>query len=177
HGRADTGPYRRRGRRSATPCSRQVAARRAGQARRGARPDAGMSQISFTGLVIVAAVAFAVPLVLALLPRLHLSAGAVELAVGIAIGPAGLGWVTPDAAIQVLAALGLAYLLFLAGLEVDLAHLRGPLLRRAWLGFGASVILAVAVGYALQGAGLVGDGAIVAVILSASYLGAIATTL
>src|SRR5437588_239828 len=82
----------------------------------------------------------------------------VELAVGIAIGPAGLGWVTPDAAIQVLAALGLAYLLFLAGLEVDLAHLRGPLLRRAWLGFGASLILAVGIGYALQGAGLVGDG-------------------
>jgi Kef-type K+ transport system membrane component KefB len=141
------------------------------------RAPAVVGQTSFTGLVIVAGVAFAVPLLLALLPRLHLSAGAVELAVGIAIGPAGLGWVAPDAPIQILAALGLAYLLFLAGLEVDLAHLRGPLLRRAWLGFGASVILAVGVGYALQGAGLVGDGAIVAVILSASYLGAIATTL
>jgi len=136
-----------------------------------------MGEDSFTGLLIVAAVAFAVPLVLALLPRLRLSAGVAELAIGIAIGPSGLGWVEVDEPIRVLAALGLAYLLFLAGLEVDLVHLRGRPLRVAGLGFAASVILAVGVGYALQGAGLVGNGAIVAVVLSASYLGAIATTL
>jgi Kef-type K+ transport system membrane component KefB len=136
-----------------------------------------VGETAFTGLAVVAAVAFAVPLLLALVPRPRLSAAAVELAVGIAIGPAALGWVTPDEPIRVLAALGLAYLLFLAGLEVDLAHLRGPLLHRAWLGYGASAALAAAVGFGLQGAGLVGDGAIVAVILSASYLGAIATTL
>src|SRR6266508_1579188 len=133
-----------------------------------------MGEDSFTGLLIVAAVAFAVPLVLALLPRMRLSAGVAELAIGIAIGPSGLGWVEVDEPIRVLAALGLAYLLFLAGLEVDLVHLRGRPLRVAGLGFAASVILAVGVGYALQGAGLVGNGAIVAVVLSASYLGAIA---
>jgi Kef-type K+ transport system membrane component KefB len=133
-----------------------------------------VSPPSFAGVLIVAAVAFLVPLLLALAPRVHLPAGALELAVGIAIGP-GLGWVEPDAAITVLAALGLAFLLFLAGLEVDLAHVSGGLLRRAGLAFLASAALAAAVGYALQGAALVDSGLFVAIVLSGSYLGAIAT--
>ncbi|HSJ74068.1 MAG TPA: cation:proton antiporter [Miltoncostaeaceae bacterium] len=128
-------------------------------------------------MLIVAAVAFAVPLLLGLAPRLRLSAGALELAVGIAIGPSGLGWVEIDEPIEVLAMLGLAFLLFLAGIEVDLARLRRPLLGAAGRGFLMSIGLALGVGYGLQAAGLVDGGALVAVILSATYLGAIAPVL
>ena len=136
-----------------------------------------MSQVSFTGLVIVAAVAFLVPLLLGLAPRLRLSAGALELVVGIIIGPSVLGWVTVDEPIEVLSMLGLAYLLFLAGLEIDLAHLRPRVMRVAGMGYLVSIALAAGVGYALQGAGLVGSGPLVAVILSATYLGAVAPVL
>jgi Kef-type K+ transport system membrane component KefB len=136
-----------------------------------------MAQTSFTGLAIVAAVAFLVPLLLELVPGLPIPAGVLELVVGIVIGPAVLGWVGVDDPIRVLGAIGLGYLLLLAGLEVDAAHLRGGTLKTAGLAFGISVVLAAAVGYALDAAGLVGDGGLVAVILSASYLGAIATIL
>jgi len=135
-----------------------------------------VAELSFTGLLAVAAVAFAVPLALGLAPRLRLPAGATELVVGIAIGPSALGWVEIDGAIEVLAALGLAFLLFLAGLELDPAHLRGRPLRLAGLAYLTSLVLAGAVGLALQGAGLVDDGVFVAIALSATSLGAVAIT-
>lgn len=52
-----------------------------------------------------------------------------EIVAGIALGPSGLGWVKVDLPIQILAVIGLAFLLFLAGLEIDVAGLRGPVLR------------------------------------------------
>ncbi len=49
----------------------------------------------------------------------------------LAVGPSGLGWVTSDLPVQVLSLVGLAFLLFLAGLDVELGRLRGRLLRLA----------------------------------------------
>ena len=95
-----------------------------------------MSEISLDNLLVVAAVAFAVPLALGLAPRLRLPAIVLELVSGIVIGPSGLGWVEIDAAVELMALLGLAFLLFVAGLEVDYDGLRGRLLRltvSAWL--------------------------------------------
>lgn len=138
-----------------------------------------MGGISFTGLVVVMAIAFAVPLALGLVRRAHLSAAAVELALGVAIGPQGLGWVEIDASIAVLATMGLAFLLFLAGAEVDLAHLKGATVRLAALAFVLSVALAMALGLALQLAlaGLVAGGAFVAVMLCGTHLGGVVSTL
>ena len=45
------------------------------------------------------------------------------IAAGVAIGPLGLKWVTDPASIQTLAELGLAFLLFIVGLEIDLKKL------------------------------------------------------
>ena len=95
-------------------------------------------QLSFTGLLVVGAVAFAAPLALGLAPALRLPAVVLELGTGIAIGPAGLGWIDQDEPIRVLALLGLAFLLLLAGLEVDFDSLRGRLLRVAGSGFLSS---------------------------------------
>src|SRR5918911_1081864 len=114
-----------------------------------------MPDVSFGGLVVVAAVAFAVPLLLGLFPKLRLPSAVVELVAGILIGPAVLGWVGPDdLAVQVLALIGLAFLLFLAGLEIDLRALRGRLLTFASAGFAASLALAVVAGYGSHAAGL-----------------------
>ncbi len=84
-----------------------------------------MPNVSFTGLLIVAVVAFAAPLVLALTPARRLPAIVLELVAGIVLGPSVLGWVKIDLPISILSVLGLAFLLFLAGLEVELERLRG----------------------------------------------------
>src|SRR6266536_4306546 len=97
--------------------------------------ESRMTEISFSNVVIVAAVAFAAPLALGLIPKLWLSAVVLEIVLGIAVGPSGLGWVKSDLPVQVLALVGLAFLLFLAGLHVGLGRLRGRLLRLAGLGF------------------------------------------
>jgi Kef-type K+ transport system membrane component KefB len=136
-----------------------------------------MTEISFSNVVIVAAVAFAAPLALGLIPRLRLPAVVLEIVLGIAIGPSGLGWVTSDLPVQVLALLGLAFLLFLAGLDVELGRLRGRLLQLAGLGFALSLGLALSVGYALDAAGQIRSPFFVAIVLSATSLGLVAPIL
>src|SRR5205823_12560059 len=101
------------------------------------------------------AVAFAAPLLLGFFPQLRLPAVVVEILAGIAIGPSGIGWVRVDLPIQVMSIIGLAFLLLLAGLEVDFDRLRGRLLRLTGLGFALSFGLALAVGYGLAGVALV----------------------
>src|ERR671928_1304400 len=93
-----------------------------------------MPDISLTGLVIVAAIAFLVPLGLGLAPSLRIPSVVLEITAGILIGPAVLGLVEVDLPLQVLALFGLAFLLFLAGLEIDLDRLRGARLRSAATG-------------------------------------------
>src|SRR5256885_8878836 len=92
-------------------------------------------EVSFAGVVIVAVVAFAAPLLLGFAPRLRLPEVVLQIAAGILIGPSGLGLVNVDLPIQVLGLMGLAFLLLLAGLEVDFAHLSGRLLKISAIGF------------------------------------------
>ena len=80
-----------------------------------------MLDVHFTNLLIVVAAAFVAPLALGFFPRLRLPAIVLEIVLGIIIGPSVLGWVTPDLPVSILSLIGLAFLLFLAGLE----HSRG----------------------------------------------------
>ena len=137
----------------------------------------GMPDVSFSGLVIVSAVAFAAPLLLGLFPRVRLPAVVLEIVLGIVIGPAVLGWVKADLPIQVLSLMGLAFLLFLAGLEVELERLRGRLLRLAGGGFVLSLVLALGVGASLQAAGQVRSALLIAIILVATSLGLVVPVL
>jgi Kef-type K+ transport system membrane component KefB len=130
-----------------------------------------MADISLTGILVVAAIAFTVPLVLGLAPTLHLPSVVLEIVAGIVIGPAVLGLVEVDLPLQVMALLGLAFLLFLAGLEIDLDRLRGPRLRSAAAGFVVSLAIALAFGLGLYAMGLVEAPLLVAIILSSTSLG------
>ena len=116
---------------------------------------------------------WAAPLVLGLNPALRLPAVVLEIVAGIVVGPSGLDWVHVDAPVAVLALLGLAMLLFLSGLEVDLGRLRGALGRAALAGFGVSFAVALAVGLGLDAAGLVSSPVFVAIVLSATSLGVV----
>jgi Kef-type K+ transport system membrane component KefB len=118
-------------------------------------------------------VAFLSPFLLGLLPMLRLPSVVFEIVAGIVIGPSVFGWVEVDQTIEVLALIGLAYLLFLAGLEIDFRQLRGRLLRLALMGWAVSFALAAVAGYGLKLAGLVNTPLLVAIILSATSLGVI----
>src|SRR5947209_18665931 len=87
-----------------------------------------MPDVSFLGLFIVTIVAFLAPLLLGLSPLRRLPTVVLEIVAGIIIGPSVLHWVKVDLPIQILSSLGLAFLLFLAGLEVELQRLRGRLM-------------------------------------------------
>jgi Kef-type K+ transport system membrane component KefB len=133
--------------------------------------------ISFDNLLIVVAAGFGAPLALGLVPRLRLPAVVLEIVIGIVIGPAVLGWVEIDEPVEVLSLIGLAFLLFLAGLEIDLTALRGIVLRAASAGFAISLGLAVLAGLALDVAGIADEPLLIAVILTSTSLGVIVPVL
>jgi Kef-type K+ transport system membrane component KefB len=131
-----------------------------------------MDELSFTSVAVVAAVAVAAPLALAL-SGLRLPAVVLELLLGVVVGPQVLGWAEVDGPVEVLALLGLAYLLLLAGLELDVDRLRGRLLRVTGLAYAVSFGLALAVGLGLRAGDLVRSPLLVAILLSATGLGVI----
>jgi Kef-type K+ transport system membrane component KefB len=130
-----------------------------------------MPNVSFSGLLIVVIVAFLAPLLLGLTPARRLPAIVLEIVAGIVIGPSVLGWVKVDLPISILSVLGLAFLLFLAGLEVELERLRGRLLIYVGLAFLLSLGLALLVGYGLYVAGQVVSPLLIAIILVSTGLG------
>jgi Kef-type K+ transport system membrane component KefB len=130
-----------------------------------------MPPVSFTGLMLVSAVAFAAPLLLGLAPRLRLPSVVLEIVAGIVIGPAVLGWARDDIPIQILSLLGLAMLLFLAGLEIDPARLKGRFLTLSLIGFAASLGLGLVVGEGLHAAGAIQNPLFLAIALSSTSLG------
>jgi Kef-type K+ transport system membrane component KefB len=132
---------------------------------------------SFDNLLIVVAIAFAAPFLLGLFPSVRLPSVVLEIVAGIVIGPSLLGLVEVDESVEVIALLGLAFVLFLAGLEIELDKLRGPLLRLTSLAFVLSFAIAVAVGLALDAGGLVETPLLVAIILCSTSLGVLVPVL
>jgi Kef-type K+ transport system membrane component KefB len=130
-----------------------------------------MDDLHFTNLLVVCAIAFAAPLGLSLFPKVRLPAVVLLILAGIAVGPSGLDWVQVDDPVDVFALVGLAMLLFLAGLGVEFHRLRGRMLRLTLGGFVVSFGLAVAVGFALHATGAVRSPLFVAIVLSATSLG------
>src|SRR5689334_18016809 len=136
-----------------------------------------MPDVSFVNLLAVSAVAFVIPLALGFLPRLRVPSAVFEIVAGVILGPGGLGLVHADLPVRVLAVVGLAFLLFLAGLEIDLAALRGRPLTLALGGYGITLALGLLVGLALTAAGWVDGPLLVAVALSATSLGLVVAVL
>jgi Kef-type K+ transport system membrane component KefB len=133
--------------------------------------------VHFNNLLIVVAIGLLAPLTLGFLPRLRLPAIVLEIVLGIVVGPSGLGWVKADLPVSILALLGLAFLLFLSGLEIDIERLRGQILRVTMLGFAVSFGIAVIIGLGLKAGGAVKSPLFVAIVLVATSLGVIVPVL
>ena len=129
--------------------------------------------MNFDSLVAVLAIAAAVPLILAAVPRVPVPGPVLEIVAGIVLGPAVLGVVKPDQAVRLVSTIGLAFLLFLAGLEIDVRRFRGPRARLAALALGLSALLALIIGIALHAADVVESPLLVGIILMATSLGLI----
>jgi len=136
-----------------------------------------MPEIGFTNLFLVSLIAFLAPLTVALVPRLKVPAVVVEILAGVVLGPAVLGAVEADLPVQVLAVVGLSFLLFMVGLELDVRRLRGRVLRGAALGYLLSLLLGTVVGLGAAAAGWVQSPLLVAIALSATSLGLVVPVL
>lgn len=136
-----------------------------------------MPDVDFVNLLGVLVIAFLAPLVLGFLPRLQVPAVVLEIVLGVLVGPSALGWLEIDLSVQIVALLGLAMLLFLAGLEVDVRSLGGGLLPIAATGFVASLAIGWGAGLGLSAAGWVRDPLLLAVTVSATSLGLVVAVL
>lgn len=135
-------------------------------------PDTG-----FDNLFVVALVALLAPLCVAAVPVLRIPAVVLEILAGVILGPDVLGLVEADVPVQVLAVIGLAFLLFTVGLELDVHTLRGTTLRLAVTGYAVSLVLGLIVGLVAASAGWVTSPLLVALALSATSLGLVVPVL
>jgi Kef-type K+ transport system membrane component KefB len=135
-------------------------------------PDTG-----FDNLFVVALVALLAPLAVAAVPALRVPAVVVEIVAGVVLGPDVLGVVDADLAVQVLSVIGLAFLLFTVGLELDVRSLRGTALRLAVAGYAISLVLGLGAGLLAAAAGWVDSPLLVALALSATSLGLVVPVL
>lgn len=95
----------------------------------------------------------------------------VQILLGILLGPQVLGWARVDEPVLLLSLIGLAFLLFLAGLELRFDRMQGGALRTAVAGFVLSLGIALVVGGMLRAAGLVKSPVLIAIILAATSVG------
>jgi Kef-type K+ transport system membrane component KefB len=126
---------------------------------------------AFDNLLIVVAVGFAAPLLLGFFPGVKLPSVVLEILAGIVIGPSVLGIVHVDDSVSVISVIGLAFLLFLAGLEIEFDRLRGQVLRVTLIAFTVSFAIAVVVALILKATGLIETPLLIAIILCATSLG------
>lgn len=78
-----------------------------------------------------------------------------ELGLGIVIGPAVLGLAEVAPFIDGLSTLGLAFLFFVAGYELDLVRIKGGPIKRAGIGWTITVVLALLTASAMVLSGFV----------------------
>ena len=123
-------------------------------------------------LVIIAAVAVLAPIIADIPRRARIATVVVEILLGIVIGPQVLDLAEPDAFVDFLANLRLAALFFLAGRrEIDLRRIAGTPCARRGAGWLIGLVLGVAIGFALDAAGVVSDPEIVGIAPATTALG------
>ena len=130
-----------------------------------------ITEAAVSTLVLIAAAAVLAPILAEQTRGLRVPAVVIEIALGILIGPDVLKLVHPNEIVSALGDMGLAYLIFLAGFELDLKQVQGQPLRLAGLGWLISLGLALGFAFALVSSGLAIDTLIVGLALTTTTLG------
>ncbi len=132
----------------------------------------------FGPLLLVVALAFFVPILLSRWRALPVVVG--EILAGVIFGPLVLGWLTHSPTLDFLGDIGLTFLMFLAGLEIDLQSLFQPRVAegnapnptvQAAKVYLLTLLLALPGGYLLNLMGLEANPILVFFVLSATSLG------
>src|SRR4051794_37159420 len=110
-----------------------------------------MSPTERSTLLIVFTIAVLAPVLADLVPRVRLPVVVLEIVLGLLVGPQVLGWAEPSPIITVFSRFGMAFLFFVAGLEIDFKAIRGRPITTAAFGWLLSLGIALAVGLALKG--------------------------
>jgi Kef-type K+ transport system membrane component KefB len=124
-------------------------------------------------LLVVLAVAAIAPLLADLPTRVQIPIVVAELVLGIIVGPDVLGLAEPGQMLTVFKQLGLAFLFFLAGMEIDFERVRGTPAKLAIRGWGLSLAIGLAMGAVLYALDLVGAPVLVGLALTTTALGAL----
>lgn len=149
----------------------------------------GVEVPSFAPLLIVTALAAAIPLISDRLKVLPIPVIVGEILAGILLGESGFGIIQESPYLTFLAEFGFVYLMFLSGLEIDFSRLRsaelaerrgGALGNPITLGFAVfagTVALAFLISLLLGAAGMVKSPLIMALILSTTSVGVVVPVL
>lgn len=130
-----------------------------------------MTQSTATSLLVIAAAAALAPILSELIERGRIPSVLFELVLGMIVGPEVLGWAHPDVFVTGLSTLGLAFLFFVAGYEIDFTELSGTPLVRGAIGWGISLALGLAVGSVLLISGFVLSSLLIGLALTTTAIG------
>ncbi len=130
-----------------------------------------MNQATAESLLVIAFAAALAPILSELVPRDRIPSVLFELLLGIIVGPEVFGWAQLDYFVKGLSTLGLAFLFFVAGYEIDFAELSGPPLVRGTVGWVISLVLGLAVGTVLLVSGFVLSSLLIGLALTTTAIG------
>ena len=129
-------------------------------------------------LLLIAFVAMLAPLLAELPSSFRIPVVVLEVILGILIGPHVFNLTSPDGMIGTLGELGLTFLLFMVGLEIDFDKIRGKPLSLAVGGWLLSFLLALVCMFFFQAIGLIQTPPLLAAVaLSTTALGVLAPIL
>ena len=124
-------------------------------------------------LLVVLAVAALAPVLADLPKRLGVPIIVAEIVLGIVVGPQVLGLAKEDGLIEALSEFGLAFLFFLAGMEIDIDRIRGRPAKLAASAWAASLGLGLLAAGGLWAADVISGPVLVALALATTALGAL----
>lgn len=125
-----------------------------------------------TELLLIACAAMLAPILAELPKKFRIPVVVLEIVLGMIIGPHVLQLTNPDGMIAIMAELGLAFLLFMVGLEIDFDKIRGRPLALATSGWFLSLFTAMACMYFFNAIGLIQTPPLMAAVaLSTTALG------
>ncbi len=127
-------------------------------------------QIDFSSLMWVFVLAAGIPIVVGLL-RIKIAEVVLLLAGGMILGPSLLGLITVEEPVAMISEIGLGFLFFQAGLEIERSIVSGRSGKLAAIGWGVSLLLAGLAAAALFWAGIINDYLGLAVALTSTALG------
>jgi Kef-type K+ transport system membrane component KefB len=130
-----------------------------------------MTEAAIPTLLLIAAGAVLAPVLAEQSRGMRIPSVVIELVIGILMGPYVLNIAHPNGVVTALSDMGLTFLMFMAGFELNLRRLKGRPLNLAATGWLISLALALGFAFALVSTGLALDTLIVGLALTTTALG------